>query len=31
MTITFPNGSTFLFKGIDDPERIKSIAGITDV
>ena len=31
MTIAFPNGSTFLFKGIDDPERIKSIAGITDV
>lgn len=30
-TITLPNGSTFLFKGLDNPEKIKSIAGITDV
>lgn len=29
--ITLPNGSVILFKGIDDPERIKSIVGITDV
>lgn len=31
MTIELPNGSIFLFKGLDDPERIKSIVGITDV
>lgn len=31
MTITLPNGSVFLFKGLDDPERIKSIVGITDI
>lgn len=31
MTITLPNGSVFLFKGLDDPERIKSIHGITDI
>lgn len=30
-SITLPNGSVFLFKGIDDPERIKSIVGITDI
>lgn len=30
MTIELPNGSVFLFKGLDDPERIKSIVGITD-
>ena len=31
-TITFPNGSQFLFKGIDDGgEKIKSITGITDI
>lgn len=30
-TIVLPNGSSFLFKGLQDPERIKSIAGITDV
>lgn len=29
--IKFLNGSVFLFKGLDDPEKIKSIAGITDV
>lgn len=31
MTITLDNGSVFLFKGMDDPEKIKSIADITDV
>lgn len=31
MTLTFPNGSIVLFKGLEDPERIKSIAGITKV
>lgn len=30
-TITFPNGSVILFKGLDDPEKIKSITGITDI
>lgn len=30
LTITLPNGSCFLFKGLDDPEKIKSIVGITD-
>ena len=30
-TITLPNGSEFLFKGLDDPEKIKSIDGITDL
>ena len=29
--IELPNGSTFLFKGLDDAERIKSIVGITDI
>ncbi len=29
--IELPNGSIFLFKGLDDPEKIKSITGITDV
>ena len=29
--IELPNGSTFLFKGLDDSERIKSIVGITDI
>lgn len=28
--ITFPNDSQILFKGIDDPEKIKSIVGVTD-
>lgn len=28
--IELPNGSLFLFKGLDDSERIKSIVGITD-
>lgn len=29
--IELPNGSTFLFSGLDDPEKIKSINGITDI
>ena len=29
--ITLPNGSVLLFKGMDDPEKIKSITGITDI
>jgi phage terminase large subunit len=29
-TIELPNGSIFLFAGLDDPEKIKSIAGLTD-
>lgn len=31
LTITMPNGSILLFKGLDDSEKIKSIAGITDI
>jgi len=31
MTIELPNGSLFLFKGADDPEKIKSIQGLTDI
>ena len=30
-TITMPNGSMFLFKGLDDREKIKSITDITDI
>lgn len=30
-TITLPNGAEFLFKGMQDPERIKSIKGLSDV
>lgn len=30
-TITLPNGSMFLFKGMDDSEKIKSITDITDI
>lgn len=30
-TITLPNGSSFIFKGMDDPEKIKSISGIDDI
>jgi phage terminase large subunit len=30
-TITFKSGSQILFKGLDDPEKIKSIANITRV
>jgi len=29
--ITLPNGAEFLFKGMDDPEKIKSIKGLSDV
>ncbi|MEQ7304159.1 PBSX family phage terminase large subunit [Enterococcus avium] len=29
--ITLPNGAVFLFKGMDDPEKIKSIKGLSDV
>lgn len=29
--IELPNGSVFLFKGMDNPEKIKSIKGISDV
>lgn len=31
MTITLINGSKFLFSGLDDSEKIKSIQGITDI
>lgn len=31
LTIELPNGSSFIFKGMDDPEKIKSIAGIDDI
>lgn len=31
LTITLPNGSQFLFKGMDDPEKIKSISGLDDI
>jgi len=31
MTILLPNGSLFLFKGLDDTEKVKSIHGITDI
>lgn len=31
LDITLPNGSAFLFKGMDDSEKIKSIANITDI
>jgi phage terminase large subunit len=30
-TITLPNGSIILFKGMDDSEKIKSIADVTDI
>ena len=29
--IELSNGSVFLFSGLDDPEKIKSIDGITDI
>ena len=29
--ITMPNGSIFIFKGLDNPEKIKSITGLTDI
>lgn len=31
MRFQLPNGSVFLFKGMDDREKIKSITGITDI
>lgn len=31
LTIELPNGSQFLFKGLDDEERLKSIANIDDI
>ena len=31
LIIDLPNGSQFIFKGIDDPEKIKSISGIDDI
>lgn len=31
LTIMLPNGSIFLFKGLDDNEKIKSIANIDDI
>lgn len=31
LTITLPNDSQFIFKGIDDPEKIKSITNIDDI
>lgn len=30
-TIILPNGAVFLFQGMDDPEKIKSIKGLSDV
>ncbi len=29
--IKLPNGAVFLFKGMDDPEKMKSIKGISDI
>jgi phage terminase large subunit len=31
LTIELPNGSQFIFKGLDDSEKIKSIANIDDI
>ena len=31
LTITFPNGSQIIFKGLDDAEKVKSIANIDDI
>lgn len=31
LTINFPNGSELLFKGLEEPERIKSINNIDDI
>ncbi|MCU5745892.1 PBSX family phage terminase large subunit [Staphylococcus sp. SQ8-PEA] len=30
-TVVLPNGATFLFKGLDNPEKIKSIKGLSDI
>lgn len=29
--ITLPNGAEFIFKGMDNPEKIKSVKGVSDV
>lgn len=29
--VVLPNGATFLFKGLDNPEKIKSIKGLSDI
>lgn len=31
LTIKLPNGTEYIFKGLEDPERIKSIQGISDI
>lgn len=31
LEITLSNGSTFIFKGLDDSEKLKSINGVTDI
>jgi phage terminase large subunit len=31
LEITFPNGSSIIYRGSDDEEKLKSVAGITDV
>lgn len=31
LTIDLPNGSKFICKGLDDPEKIKSITGVDDI
>ncbi|WKV08187.1 PBSX family phage terminase large subunit [Thermoanaerobacterium sp. CMT5567-10] len=31
LAIKLPNGSLFLFKGLDNPEKIKSIQGVDDI
>ena len=31
LTIKLPNNAFFIFKGLDDPEKIKSIKGISDI
>ncbi len=31
LTITFPNGSEIIHAGLDDPEKLKSISGVTGV
>lgn len=30
-TVVLPNGATFLFKGLDNPEKIKSIKALSDI
>ena len=29
--VVLPNGATFLFKGLDNPEKIKSIKAVSDI